>query len=47
MAWGGRGRYVLMKAVSADMYKRSVKDKVRWKSDNANKRYPARYGLKN
>jgi hypothetical protein len=39
---GGGGvvcvRYVLKRAVSVDMYKRSVKDKVRWMNDNVNKR---------
>lgn len=36
---GGVGvRYVLKRAVSVDMYKRSVKDKVRWMNDNVNKR---------
>ena len=35
---GGVGvRYVLKRAVSVDMYKRSVKDKVRWMSDNVDK----------
>ena len=40
---GGRCKVCFEEAVSVDMYKRSVKDRVRWMSDNVSRRYPAGY----